>query len=313
MRELAERRGRSPLTAPASRVGGRSIAAARELGERHDDATGGFGGAPKFPPSMVLEFLLRARGADRIGAQPCDASRSTCERMARGGIYDQLGGGFARYSVDARLARPALREDALRQRLARPGVRALVAADRSCRWPADRDRDLRLDARRLLTAEGGFASSLDADSEGEEGRYLRLVPAEVGRRPPRSFGVTEAGRSRRGVGAAAARGSGRRGGSTRKSGPGCSHSGQPGCRRRRDDKVVAAWNGLAVAALAEVGGLFDRPELLDAAPRCATLLVDLHLVDGRLRRVSRDGVVGEPAGVLEDYGDVAEGCSRCTR
>ena len=75
----------------------------------------------------------------------------------------------------------------------------------------------------------------------------------------------------------------------------------------RDDKVVAAWNGLAVAALAETGALLDRPDLVEAATATAELLVDLHVVDGRLRRVSRDGVVGHPAGVLEDYADVAEG------
>src|SRR5206468_19274 len=74
-----------------------------------------------------------------------------------------------------------------------------------------------------------------------------------------------------------------------------------------DDKVVAAWNGLAIAALADCGVLFDRPDLVDAATRCAALLADLHVVDGRLRRVSRDGVVGEPVGAPEDYADVAEG------
>ncbi|GMA86114.1 hypothetical protein GCM10025868_13640 [Angustibacter aerolatus] len=78
---------------------------------------------------------------------------------------------------------------------------------------------------------------------------------------------------------------------------------QPG----RDDKVVAAWNGLAVAALAETGALLDRPDLVEAAERAAGLLLDVHVVDGVLRRVSRDGVVGSPAGTLEDHGDVVEG------
>ncbi|HEY6798144.1 MAG TPA: N-acylglucosamine 2-epimerase, partial [Kineosporiaceae bacterium] len=76
----------------------------------------------------------------------------------------------------------------------------------------------------------------------------------------------------------------------------------------RDDKVVAAWNGLAIAALAETGALLGRPDLVDAAARCAALLVSVHVTEGaRLRRVSRDGVAGDPHGVLEDYGDVAEG------
>jgi uncharacterized protein YyaL (SSP411 family) len=75
----------------------------------------------------------------------------------------------------------------------------------------------------------------------------------------------------------------------------------------RDDKVVAAWNGLAIAALAECGALLDRPDLLDAARNAADLLLDVHVVDGVLRRVSRDGTVGAPSGVLEDYADVVEG------
>ena len=75
----------------------------------------------------------------------------------------------------------------------------------------------------------------------------------------------------------------------------------------RDDKVVTAWNGLAMAALAEAGVLLDRPVYLTAAVRCADLLIERHLVDGRLRRVSRDGRVGEALGVAEDYGDLAEG------
>jgi hypothetical protein len=78
-------------------------------------------------------------------------------------------------------------------------------------------------------------------------------------------------------------------------------------RPGRDDKVVAAWNGLAIAALAECGALFDRPDLVAAATRCAELITGLHLSGGRLRRVSRDGVLGTPSGVLEDYADLAEG------
>jgi uncharacterized protein YyaL (SSP411 family) len=78
-------------------------------------------------------------------------------------------------------------------------------------------------------------------------------------------------------------------------------------RPGRDDKVVAAWNGLAVAALAEAGALLGRADWVDAAREAAALVLDLHVVDGRLRRVSRDGVVGRPAGVLEDHADLAEG------
>jgi hypothetical protein len=159
----------------------------------------------------------------------------------------------------------------------------------------------------LLTDEGGFASALDADSEGVEGKFYVWTPDEVGPEAAAIFNVTPTGTFEHGASvlqlltdptdddqyaAERARLLELR-----------SHRVRPG----RDDKVVAAWNGLAIAALAECGALFDRTDLIEAAKRCAALLVDRHLVDGRLRRVSRDGVVGSPAGVLEDYGDVADG------
>jgi uncharacterized protein len=281
-------------------------AGASELAARHDDTWGGFDGPPKFPPSMTLEFLLRhhARTGDERSLQ---IVATTCERMARGGMYDQLGGGFARYSVDAHWVVPhfekMLYDNALLARVYAHWWRATgsplarrIAVD-TCDWMLND----------LLTAEGGFAASLDADTEGEEGRYYVWTPQQVGTEAAELFAVTtpgtfEGGRSvlRLPVD------------------PGDEHwyaeerarlltireqRVPPG----RDDKVVAAWNGLAIAALAECGVLFDRPDLVAAATRCADLIAELHLVDGRLRRVSRGGVVGTPAGVLEDYGDVAEG------
>jgi uncharacterized protein YyaL (SSP411 family) len=158
----------------------------------------------------------------------------------------------------------------------------------------------------LLTTEGGFASALDADSEGEEGKYYVWTPDEVGPVAAEIFGVTAAGTFEQG-----------RSVLQLLADPDPQQWASERARllevRRariapaRDDKVVAAWNGLAIAALAECGALLDRPEFVDAATRAAQLLVSVHLVDDRLRRVSRDGRVGAPGGVLEDYGDVAEG------
>jgi uncharacterized protein YyaL (SSP411 family) len=281
-------------------------AAAARLSDEHDDHRGGFGGAPKFPPSMVLEFLLRH--AARTGsARSGEIVARTCEAMARGGMYDQLAGGFARYSVDAGWVVPhfekMLYDNALLARVYahwwRQSGSALARriALETCDWMlAD-----------LHTAEGGFAASLDADSEGEEGRYYVWTPAEVGPRAAAIFNVTQRGTFEHGrsvlqlladpddpVAYAEER---QRLLEVR------GHRVPPG----RDDKVVAAWNGLAVAALAECGVLFERPDLVDAAVRCADFLVTTHLLDQRLRRVSRHGVVGEPVGVLEDSGDVAEG------
>ena len=97
---------------------------------------GGFGGAPKFPPSMVLEFLLRHHERDRRPEAALRMAEATCEAMARGGMYDQLGGGFARYSRRRRLGRPALREDAVRQRAAGAGVRCTCGGRPARRSPA---------------------------------------------------------------------------------------------------------------------------------------------------------------------------------
>ena len=269
-----------------------------------DPAHGGFGGAPKFPPSMVLEFLRRRAGAGERAM--LDAS---LEAMARGGIHDQLGGGFARYSVDDAWVVPHF-EKMLYDNAQLVGLYA--------RWGTPLgDRVARLAAdfllRELRTAEGGLASALDADSEGEEGRFYVWTPgglsdvlgADDGRWATELFSVTgtfEHGTSTlqlphdpddwsrfdevRGRLLAAR---------------------ETRVRPARDDKVVAAWNGLAIAGLCDAGRLLGDEEYVDAALAAGRLLADLHLVDGRLRRVSRDGRVGGPAGVLEDYGAVAGG------
>jgi uncharacterized protein YyaL (SSP411 family) len=305
VRQLGERAATSPLTG-AGITEAALDAAASTLGKQHNDVTGGFGGAPQFPPSMVLEFLLR-HTARSGSARSREVVATTCERMARGGMYDQLGGGFARYCVDAGWVVPhfekMLYDSALLARLYAHWWRLSGAplarriAIETCDWMlAD-----------LLTEVGGFASSLDADSEGEEGRFYVWTPDEVGPQAAAIFGVTASGTFEHGKSVLQLL-----------SDP-ADEAEYAAERARllalrttrvppaRADKVVAAWNGLAIAALAEVGALFDRPDLVVAATRCADLLVGLHLVDGRLRRVSRDGVVGEPVGVLEDYGDVAEG------
>jgi uncharacterized protein YyaL (SSP411 family) len=305
VRELGERAATSPLTGSGITAAGLD-AAATKLGEQHNDVTGGFGGAPQFPPSMVLEFLLRH--AARTGsARSRHVVATTCERMARGGMYDQLGGGFARYSVDAGWVVPhfekMLYDNALLARVYAHWWRltgtplARRIAIETCDWMVSD----------LLTEDGGFASSLDADSEGEEGRFYVWTPDEVGPSAAVIFGVTQNGTFEHGR-------------SVLQLLEDPDDESEYAAQRARllalrnqrvwparDDKVVAAWNGLAIAALAEIGVLFDRPDLVDSARRCAELLADRHLLDGRLRRVSRDGIVGDPVGVLEDYGDVAEG------
>ncbi|MDX3130735.1 thioredoxin domain-containing protein [Streptomyces europaeiscabiei] len=294
------------------------------LTREYDAARGGFGRAPKFPPSMVIEFLLRH--AARTGSEGAlQMARDTCERMARGGIYDQLGGGFARYSVDREWVVPhfekMLYDNALLCRVYAHLWRA--TGSELARRVALETADFMV--RELRTNEGGFASALDADSDDGtgsgkhvEGAYYVWTPEQLtevlgeedARLAAQYFGVTEEGTFEEGASVLqlpqhegvfdAERIESIRdrlhGARSRRPAPG------------RDDKVVAAWNGLAVAALAETGAYFDRPDLVDAAIAAADLLVRLHLDEkARLARTSRDGQVGANAGVLEDYADVAEG------
>ena len=280
----------------------------------YDGVHGGFGSAPKFPPSMVLEFMLRHSARTGNGLELVE---HTCRAMASGGMYDQLAGGFARYSVDAQWVVPhfekMLYDNALLLRVYTHLWRATGSPD--ARRVALETADFLL--RDLGTEQGGFASALDADTNGEEGLTYVWTPAQLvdvlgeedGRWAVEQFDVTERGTFEHGTSV-------------------LQRLGEPDDPERyervrarllevratrpqpaRDDKVVAAWNGLAIAALAEAGVLFDRPEYVAAADRCADLIRDLHWdVKGqRLLRTSIDGRAGRHAAVLEDYADLAEG------
>ncbi|WP_028639176.1 thioredoxin domain-containing protein [Nocardioides sp. URHA0032] len=266
------------------------------LAREFDPRSAGFGGAPKFPPSMVLEFLLRYGERRMLGA--------TLEAMARGGINDQLAGGFARYSVDGDWVVPhfekMLYDNALLMRVyAGWGTRLgdIVASEIA---------DFLLEE--LLTEDGGFASALDADSEGEEGTYYVWTPAQLvevlgpedGAWVADLLSVTDAGTFERGASTLQLR----RDPDDWNRWLQCRIKLLAARERRerpaRDDKVVASWNGLAISGLCRAG-------YVEEAERAAELIWEVHIVDGRLRRVSRDGVVGTPAGVLEDHGCVAAG------
>ncbi|MFI1307376.1 thioredoxin domain-containing protein [Streptomyces sioyaensis] len=292
------------------------------LTREFDAAHGGFGGAPKFPPPMVLEFLLRHH-ARTASAGALEMVQATCAAMARGGIYDQLGGGFARYAVDATWTVPhfekMLYDNALLCRTYAHLWRS--TGSEAARRTAVETADFMV--RELRTVQGGFASALDADSDDGTGRHtegayyvwtpgqLRSVLGEEDAEfAAAHFGVTEEGTFEEGAsvlqlpdteGLVAAE----RVASLRQR---LLAAREERPRPGRDDKVVACWNGLAIAALAETGAYFDRPDLIQAATDAADLLVRVHM-DGqaRLHRTSRDGTPGANSGVLEDYADVAEG------
>ncbi|MFV5993778.1 thioredoxin domain-containing protein [Streptomyces sp. NPDC056231] len=329
--EVAEVAGRivHDLAGRSLAHGGEGLPGEQELSQAllgltrdYDEKYAGFGGAPKFPPSMTIEFLLRHHA--RTGAEGAlQMAADTCEAMARGGMYDQLAGGFARYSVDRTWVVPhfekMLYDNALLCRVYAHLWRATGSglARRVALETAD------FIVRELRTAEGGFASALDADSEVGGGRHVEgafyvWTPAQLREAlgeqdatfAAEYFGVTEAGTFEEGASVLQL--------------PRTDDAVDPGraadvrarllaarekrARPGRDDKVVAAWNGLAIAALAETGAYFDRPDLIERATEAADLLVRVHMGDNaRLSRTSRDGRAGDNAGVLEDYGDVAEG------
>jgi uncharacterized protein YyaL (SSP411 family) len=230
-------------------------------------------------------------------------------------MYDQLAGGFARYSVDAQWVVPhfekMLYDNALLLRVYTHLWRA--TGEPGARRVALETADFLL--RDLRTEQGGFASALDADTAGEEGLTYVWTPAQLldalgdedGRWAVEQFDVTERGTFEHGSSVlqrlAEPDDAGRYERVCARLREVRAQRPQPG----RDDKVVAAWNGLAVAALAEAGALFDRPSLVAAADACADLLGRLHWAGGRLLRTSIDGRPGRHAGVLEDYADVAEG------
>lgn len=291
-----------------------TAAAVTTLRQSYDVRYGGFGGAPKFPPSMVLEFLLRhhARTGDSDALAMVD---HTCKAMARGGIYDQLAGGFARYSVDATWTVPHF-EKMLYDNAQLLRVYAhLWRVDQSPLIARIIAETAEFIIRDLGTAEGGFASALDADTEGTEGTtYVWSVDdlrealgEEDARWAAELLAVTGEGTFEHGT-------------STLQ----LTHDPDDPARwksiraklmdRRaqraqpdRDAKVVTSWNGLAISALAEAAMILQESEWLDAARSSADFLLGRHLVDSRLRRTSLGGRVSNAPGVADDYGNFAEG------
>ena len=263
-------------------------AAERNLGATFEPAYGGWGRAPKFPNAPTLEFLLR-----RDGEAARAMAVKTLDEMAAGGMYDLLGGGFHRYSVDDRWLVPHF-EKMLYDN-------ALLAAAYLHGWlvtGTDRYREIASETidymlRELLLPEGGLASAQDADTDGVEGLTFTwtedegapaglLEPFEHGRSIIRGA-LDEATRARLLA--------------IREERP----------KPLRDDKAIASWNGLALAALAEAGRRFERADWIEAARRLGDFLLGpLTGADGRLRRSFRDGRTSGD-GYLDDYANVAHG------
>jgi uncharacterized protein YyaL (SSP411 family) len=295
------------------------------LAGNFDPTHGGFGGAPKFPPSMTLMFLLRHYKRTN-SPQALDMVEKTLEKMAGGGMYDQLGGGFARYSVDARWLVPhfekMLYDNALLTRI-------YLYAYQHTKNPLYRriaEETLEYIIRDMTDRSGGFYSSEDADSEGVEGKFyvwtraelLNVLGADDGEVFCKFFDVTEEGNFEHGNSIlntprsleefAAEEGksieelnriitAGKRK---------LFYAREERVRPGRDDKTLAAWNGLMLTAFAEAANILGRDDYREVAVRNAEFITSQLIEDGRLLRTYKAGHA-KLNGYLEDYAYVIEG------
>jgi uncharacterized protein len=266
--------------------------AVRALQAQFDREWGGFGRAPKFPPASTVEFLLRMHA--RFGDEDALAmATSTLDGMALGGMYDLVGGGFHRYSVDERWLVPHFEKMLYDNALLVPVYLHGWLVTGKARYRDVAEETVEYMLRELRLPEGGFASAQDADTDGVEGLTFTWAPGEGA--PEDLLEPFEDGRFvLRGELDDETRA---RLLELRRGRP------QPA----RDDKAVASWNGLALAALAEVGRRFERADWLDAARELAEFLLGpLSDSEGRLHRTYRAGQA-KTTGFLEDYADVANG------
>jgi len=290
----------------------------------YDSVNGGFGGAPKFPPAMALEFLLRthARTGNRDALEMVS---HTCQKMANAGMYDQLGGGFHRYSTDAKWLVPhfekMLYDNALLSRLYLHYFQVSQAP------PARDTVEGILDyvLREMTDPAGGFYSTQDADSEGHEGKFfvwdIEEIRTTLGERDASLFSsyynITESGNfegknilnvtrsvdevaAEHGVSVSALQESLKE--SRRK----LLGLRETRVKPDRDEKLLTAWNGLMIASFSEAGAILNRADYTDAARRNAEFVLSNLRRDGMLLRTWKDGVA-KFNGYLEDYAFLSEG------
>ncbi len=291
--------------------------AVTQLHENFDEVNGGFGGAPKFPPSFSIQVLLR-ENVRRPNERVLEIVHRTLEGMAEGGLYDQLGGGFHRYSVDEKWLAPHFEKMLYDQGLLLLAyAEAYQATQRPLYAQVLRETGEYL-LRDMTSPEGAFYSAEDADSEGEEGRFYvwdlqqvrDLLPAEAADLFTHAYDVDE-------VGNWEGKTILRRVASTADLARRFSLSEpdvekaldasrkilfkerESRVRPARDEKVLVAWNGLAIRGLARAGYVLNEPRFVEAAARAAQFIANSMIVDGRLQRVFADGKAAFPA-YLED-------------
>jgi uncharacterized protein len=290
----------------------------------YDSVNGGFGGAPKFPPAMSLEFLLRTYA--RTGnPDTLQMISHTCSKMANGGMYDQLGGGFHRYSTDSRWLVPhfekMLYDNALLSRFYLHYFQ--VSGDEQARATVEGILDYVL--REMTHPEGGFYSTQDADSEGHEGKFfvwdIQEIRDVLGETAASRFcdyyNITEAGnfegknipnvtRTLEDVAVAHRISVGELQASLNESRRILFERRERRIKPDRDEKIITAWNGLMLASFAEAGIVLNRPDYSEAARRNAQFVLSNLQQNGMLLRTWKDGQAKFNA-YLEDYAFLAEG------
>src|ERR687897_2068467 len=268
-------------------------AAARNLAATFEPVHGGWGRAPKFPNAPALEFLLRQLNQQSDDAAARAMVVKTLDEMAEGGMYDLLGGGFHRYSVDDRWLVPHFEKMLYDNALLAPAYLHAWLATGEQRYRGVAEATVEYMLRELLLPEGGFASAQDADTDGIEG--LTFTWTEEEGAPAELLQPFEHGRSIL------------RGELDEETRAALLALREQRPKPLRDDKAIASWNGLALAALAEAGRRLDRPDWIDAARRLGEFLLGaLSDEDGRLRRSFRESRTSG-AGYLDDYANVAHG------
>jgi len=284
------------------------------ISQDYDEVNGGFGHAPKFPQPMVLDFLLRQyhRTGDK---EALDMVTLTLETMARGGVYDQLGGGFHRYATDAQWMVPHFEKMLYdNAQLSQVYLHAyLITKTPLFRLIAEETIDYVL--REMTSPESGFYSTQDADSEGKEGKYYTWTMDEIKEVLDQKsadilgeyYGATTSGNFEgRNILHIAKDPFPEEADNIRRAKLLLLKEREKRTRPGRDEKILASWNGLMLASLAEAAIILNRKEYLNAAITNGSFLLNSLMSDGYLRHTYKDGQA-RIEGYLEDYASVIEG------
>ncbi|MGZ8630033.1 MAG: thioredoxin domain-containing protein [Actinomycetota bacterium] len=295
--------------------------ATEALRRSFDARWGGFGGAPKFPQPMTLEFLMRRAVRGSPGA--LGMVTTTLDRMADGGIWDHVGGGFARYSTDERWHVPHFEKMLYDNALLLQAYTRAWQVTGAVRYRVVAVETSEYLLREMQHPEGGFFSSQDADSEGVEGKFFTWTWPElvelVGEPVARAFGARPDGNwdgtnvlwrptSLVETASAMGRTAEELDSELADARTVLFEAREARVRPATDDKVLAAWNGMAIGALAEAGRALGEPSYVEAATRAAAfVLTHLRRDGGRLARSWRGGIAGGPA-FADDHALMASAC-----